>query len=181
MVSIVFLNRELLWLRQKFWAMVGIAIDWSVLFLLRCFIYFLYLQTTGKQVDLISGQLVREWEPNQLSKVIWLQISWYHRYFPTSPGPVVIGGDSCSRGCGFESQHRTLDGHFHIDLMQKIVLFVSLKRPKKQKKRPGMTHLKTTFIQNTVGLQGRNVANGVTGFEIVRSLMNPRLRCSFLR
>ena len=31
-----------------------------------------------------------------------------------------------------------------------------------------MTHLKTTFIQNTVGLQGRNVANGVTGFEIVR-------------
>ena len=28
------------------------------------------------------------------------------------PGLVVIGGDSLSRGCGFESQHQILDGHF---------------------------------------------------------------------
>ena len=27
-------------------------------------------------------------------------------------GLVVIGGDSCSKGRGFESQHYILDGHF---------------------------------------------------------------------
>ena len=36
-----------------------------------------------------------------------------------SPGLVVMGDDSCSRGCGFESQCHILDGHdiFHIDLL----------------------------------------------------------------
>ena len=29
-----------------------------------------------------------------------------------SPGLVVMGGDSCSKGRGFESQHPMLDGHF---------------------------------------------------------------------
>ena len=29
-----------------------------------------------------------------------------------SPGLVIIGDDSCSRGHGFESWHRILDGHF---------------------------------------------------------------------
>ena len=34
-----------------------------------------------------------------------------------SPGLVVMGGDSCSKGCEFESLHRILDGHFHIYLL----------------------------------------------------------------
>ena len=29
-----------------------------------------------------------------------------------SPGLVVMGGDSCSKGHGFESRHQILDGHF---------------------------------------------------------------------
>ena len=29
-----------------------------------------------------------------------------------SPGLMVMGGDSCSDGRGFKSQHRILDGHF---------------------------------------------------------------------
>ena len=29
-----------------------------------------------------------------------------------SPSLVVVGGDSCSQGCEFESQHHILDGHF---------------------------------------------------------------------
>ena len=29
-----------------------------------------------------------------------------------SPGLVVMGGDSCSKVCGFESHHCILDGHF---------------------------------------------------------------------
>ena len=33
-----------------------------------------------------------------------------------SPGLVVMGGDSRSEGCGFESQ-RILDGLFHINLL----------------------------------------------------------------
>ena len=34
-----------------------------------------------------------------------------------SPGLVVIEEDSCSRGRGFKSWHRILDGHFHINLL----------------------------------------------------------------
>ena len=29
-----------------------------------------------------------------------------------SPGLVVMGGDSRYEGCGFESEHRMLEGHF---------------------------------------------------------------------
>ena len=39
-----------------------------------------------------------------------------------SPGLVVMRGDSCSKGCEFESQHRILDGHFFTYLF--IVKFV---------------------------------------------------------
>ena len=31
-----------------------------------------------------------------------------------SPGLVVMGGGSCSKGCEFKSRHRKLDGHFFI-------------------------------------------------------------------
>ena len=43
-----------------------------------------------------------------------------------SPGQVAMGGDSCSEGCGFESQRRILDGlniYSHI-LVVRIVMFV---------------------------------------------------------
>ena len=30
---------------------------------------------------------------------------------------MVMGGDPCSKGRGFESQHRILDGHFQGDQM----------------------------------------------------------------
>ena len=42
----------------------------------------------------------------------------------TSPGLVVMGDSSCSRGHGFKSRRHILDGHdiFHIDLLKKIVL-----------------------------------------------------------
>ena len=40
-----------------------------------------------------------------------------------SPGLVVMGRDSRSKGREFESRHRILDGHFsHIDV--KIAMFV---------------------------------------------------------
>ena len=47
----------------------------------------------------------------QYNKLIW----------GGSPGLVVIGGDSCSKGHVFESQHHILDGHLFV---VKIVIFV---------------------------------------------------------
>ena len=47
-----------------------------------------------------------------------------------SPGLVVMGGDSRSEGCGFESRHRILDGHFPHIFVVKNCNDVSLKRPK---------------------------------------------------
>ena len=42
-----------------------------------------------------------------------------------SPGLVVMGGDSCSNGRGFESQQCILDGHFsHIFVVKIGMMFV---------------------------------------------------------
>ena len=41
-----------------------------------------------------------------------------------SPDLVVMGDDSCSKGCGFESRRRILDGHFFTFFVVKIVMFV---------------------------------------------------------
>ena len=40
------------------------------------------------------------------------------------PGLVVMGRDSRSKGHGFESWHRILDGHFSHKFVLKIVMFV---------------------------------------------------------
>ena len=37
---------------------------------------------------------------------------------------MVMGGDSCSEGRGFESQHLKLDGHFSHLFVVKIVMIV---------------------------------------------------------
>ena len=50
---------------------------------------------------------------------------------------MVMGGDSCSKGRGFESRHHILDGHFsHIFVVK--ICNVCLKRPKINEKRPGL-------------------------------------------
>ena len=41
-----------------------------------------------------------------------------------SPGLVVMGGDSCSEGHGFESQHHILDGYFSHLFVVKFVMIV---------------------------------------------------------
>ena len=43
-----------------------------------------------------------------------------------SPGLVLLGGDSCSKGRGFESRHRKLDGLniFSRIFVVRIVMFV---------------------------------------------------------
>ena len=55
---------------------------------------------------------------------------------------MVMGRDSHSEGCGFESRHCILDGHFFSCICCKNCN-VCLKRLKnKRKKRPGLAHLK---------------------------------------
>ena len=41
-----------------------------------------------------------------------------------SPCLVVMGGDSCSKGCRFLSQHCILDGHFSHLFVVRVVEFV---------------------------------------------------------
>ena len=52
-----------------------------------------------------------------------------------SPGRVVMGEDSCSRGCGCESQHWILDGHFSHSFVEKIV-FLFVWKDRKLTKKP---------------------------------------------
>ena len=63
-----------------------------------------------------------------------------------SPGLVVMGGDSYSKGREFESQHHILDGHFSHLFVVKILMCVE--KTKINKKRPGLANffLKKTFI-----------------------------------
>jgi len=51
---------------------------------------------------------------------------------------VVLGEDACYEGCGFESQHHILDGHFSHIFVVKIVMC----KDEKWKKRPGIAHFK---------------------------------------
>ena len=55
------------------------------------------------------------------------------------PGLVVMGDDSCSKGCGFESGRQILDGmtFFHIDLLQNLYGCLFEKTENKQKKGRG--------------------------------------------
>ena len=52
-----------------------------------------------------------------------MELEWVNNFHKVlqkmggNPGPVVIGGDSRSEGCVFESQHHIQDGHFHIYLL----------------------------------------------------------------
>ena len=50
---------------------------------------------------------------------------------------MVMGDDSCSKGCGFESRHHILDGHFFTLICCKNCI-VSLKRPKINEKEAGV-------------------------------------------
>ena len=49
---------------------------------------------------------------------------WQKIVLKMGPGLVVMGGDSCTKGCEFESRHHILDGHFFT------YLFTLLKRRK---------------------------------------------------
>ena len=41
---------------------------------------------------------------------------------------MVMGRDSCSKGCGFKSQHHILDGHFsHLFVVKIVMLFEKTK------------------------------------------------------
>ena len=55
---------------------------------------------------------------------------------------MVMGDDSCSRGSGFESQRCILDGHFFTLICCKNCIVCLKKTENKQKKRPGLAHLK---------------------------------------
>ena len=58
-----------------------------------------------------------------------------------SPGLVVKGGDSCSKGRGFESWHRILEGHFFTYICCKNVMLFE-KNENKTIKEGGLAHLK---------------------------------------
>ena len=63
------------------------------------------------------------------------------------PGVVVMGRDSCSKGHGFNSQHRILDGHFFTYICCKNCN-VCLKRPKINEKEAGVgPFFKKTFYK----------------------------------
>ena len=78
-----------------------------------------------------------------------------------SPGLVVMGGDSCTKGHGFESQHRILDGHISYLFVVKIVLFVW--KDKNKRKRGQEWHIKKLLPISSLPL---SLSLSLTSFEI---------------
>ena len=75
-----------------------------------------------------------------------------------SPGLVVMGDDSCSKGCGFESWHRILDGHDIFTLICCKNCIVCLKRPKINEKEAGVDPFKKKSYLNLKRVsQHRNI------------------------
>ena len=61
-----------------------------------------------------------------VQKSRWLKKTFYSQPAENgwgSPGLVVMGGDSCSRGRGFESRYRILDGHYFTFICSKNCVF----------------------------------------------------------
>ena len=54
-----------------------------------------------------------------------------------SLGLVVMGGASCTKGHGFESQHRIPDGHFSHLFVVRIVTFLSKDKNKQKEAEDG--------------------------------------------
>ena len=76
--------------------------------------------------NFMTLKLIRNAElkcPITSQSIIQAQLSWLKNvYFQGgSPGLVVMGRDSSSKGCGFESQYRILDIHFSHTFVVKIV------------------------------------------------------------
>ena len=69
-------------------------------------------------------------------------------FIKLATGLVVMGDNSCSRVCGFESRRHLLDGHFFTLICCKNCN-VCLNRSKKRKKRPGLAH----FLKNSYFMQ----------------------------
>ena len=68
-------------------------------------------------------------------------------YLGGSPGLVVMGGDLCSKGCGFESRHRTLDGYniFSYIFVVRIVMFVRKDEGRQKEAEDGSFFYKNKF------------------------------------
>ena len=58
---------------------------------------------------------------------------------------MVMGEDSCSKGCGFESQHHILGVHFFTYICCKNCNVVCLKIPKQTIKEAGVGPLKNNI------------------------------------
>ena len=84
---------------------------------------------------------------------------------------MIIGGDSRSRGRGFESWHRILDGHFFTYLYCCKICNVWLKRPKINDKRGQVWPIFKTFLGTVLWLSCREVASDTRGlmFKTSRS------------
>ena len=75
-----------------------------------------------------------------------------------SPGVVVMGRDSCSKGYGFESWHHILNWHFFTFICWKNWNDVCLKRPKVNDKRGQFWPIKNLFLEK-IKISSKNCFN----------------------
>ena len=59
-----------------------------------------------------KGSIYENGEEVRISIMRWSNVGSYMDRLGGSPGLVVMTGDSCSKDCEFESQHRILEGPF---------------------------------------------------------------------
>ena len=82
-------------------------------------------------------QVLLQWTVKYCSNIVHYHFTFWSKIFSLgrSPGLVVMGGDSCSIGCEFESWHCILDGNFFTFICCNCN--VCLKRRKEMKRGRG--------------------------------------------
>ena len=63
-----------------------------------------------------------------------------------SPGLVAMGDDTCSRGCGFKSQHQVLDGYFFTLICCKNCIVCLFEKTENKQKEAGYGPFKKTIL-----------------------------------
>ena len=74
---------------------------------------------------------------------------------------MVMGDNSCLKGCGFESQRRKLDGHFFTLICCKNCIICLKKTKNKLKKRPGLAHFLKKYALYILHLSATATASSV--------------------
>ena len=92
---------------------------------------------------------------------------------------MVMRGDSCSEGCGFENQHCILDGHIsHLFVVKIVMLFENTFQKNKQKHLKSLVEVALT-VKSFIMMQWMNLFAVTTKYTFLSITVRPMLSANY--